>query len=47
MNALHIAKIACHDGDTCEIAPNRPFVRVMPSNDFDVYDDEGILIDLE
>ena len=47
MNALQIAKIACHDGDTYELDPNRPFVLIMLSGGFDVYDNEGNLIDLE
>lgn len=47
MNALHIAKIERHDGDVYEFDPNRPFVIVMPSGGFDVYGDDGILIDLE
>lgn len=47
MNALHIEKIECHDGDTYEIDPNRPFALILPSGGFDVYDDEGNLIDLE
>lgn len=46
MNALHIAAIECHDGERYEIAPNMPFVLVIPSGGFDVYDNSGKLIDL-
>lgn len=47
MNSLHIEKIECHDGDTYETDPNRPFALILPSGGFDVYDNEGNLIDLE
>lgn len=46
MNALHIATIECHDGERYEIDPNMPFVLVIPSGGFDVYDNSGKLIDL-
>lgn len=46
MNALHIAAIECHDGERHEIDPNTPFVLVIPSGGFDVYDNSGKLIDL-
>lgn len=47
MNALHIAKIECHDGDPYEIDPNHPFVLIVPGGGFDVYDSNGSLIELE
>lgn len=47
MNALHIAKIERHDGESYEIDPNSPFILVIPSGGFDVYDSDGDLIDLE
>lgn len=47
MNTLHIAKIECHDGDTYETDPNHPFVLILPSGGFNIYDNEGNLIDLE
>ena len=46
MNALHIAAIECHDGEQYEIDPNMPFVLIIPSGGFDVYDNSGKLIDL-
>lgn len=46
MNMLHIAKIECHDGITCEIDPNSPFALIIPSGGFDVYDSTGNIIDL-
>lgn len=46
MNALHIAAIVCHDGTRYVVDPNMPFVLVMPSNGFDVYDQSGNLLDL-
>lgn len=46
MNALHMAAIECHDGERHEIDPNVPFVLVIPSGGFDVYDNSGKLIDL-
>ncbi len=47
MNALHISKIECHDGDCYEIDPARPFVLIVQSGGFDVFDNKGNLIDLE
>lgn len=41
MNELHIAKIECHDGTVFEIDPTRPFVIILPSGGFDVYDNSG------
>ena len=46
MNILHIAAIECHDGERYEIDPNNPFVLVIPSGGFDVYDENGKLIDI-
>lgn len=46
MNILHIAAIECHDGERYEVAPNTPFVLVIPSGGFDVYDENGNLIDI-
>ena len=46
MNILHIAAIECHDGERYEIDPNTPFVLVIPSGGFDVYDENGKLIDI-
>ena len=46
MNILHIAAIECHDGERYEIDPNKPFVLVIPSGGFDVYDENGKLIDI-
>ena len=46
MNILHIAAIECHDGERYEIDPNTPFVLVIPSGGFDVYDENGNLIDI-
>lgn len=46
MNALHIAKIECHDGDTFEIDPDLPFVLILPNGGYDVYDSDGNLINL-
>ena len=45
MNALRIAAIECHDGNRYEVDPNTPFVLVIPSGGFDVYDENGKLID--
>ncbi|MGM9661516.1 MAG: hypothetical protein ACI3WR_00290 [Oscillospiraceae bacterium] len=47
MNALHIARIQCHDGETYEIDPDSPFVLILPDGGFDAYDSAGKLIDLE
>lgn len=47
MNALHIAKIECHDGPSYEIDSNAPFVRVIQCGGFDVYAEDGSSIDLE
>ena len=46
MNALRIATIECHDGNRYEVDPNTPFVLVIPSGGFDVYDENGKLIDI-
>ena len=46
MNILHIAAIECHDGERYEVDPNTPFVLVIPSGGFDVYDENGNLIDI-
>ena len=46
MNALRIAAIECHDGNRYEVDPNTPFVLVIPSGGFDVYDENGKLIDI-
>ena len=46
MNILHIAAVECHDGERYEIDPNNPFVLVIPSGGFDVYDENGKLIDI-
>lgn len=46
MNTLRIAAIECHDGDRYELDPNTPFVLVIPSGGFDVYDENGKLIDI-
>ena len=46
MNILHIAAIECHDGERYEVDPNTPFVLVIPSGGFDVYDENGKLIDI-
>ena len=46
MNILHIAAVECHDGERYEIDPNNPFVLVIPSGGFDVYDENGNLIDI-
>lgn len=46
MNALHITAIACHDGKRYEINPNMPFVLVIPSGGFDLFDSNGNSIDL-
>lgn len=46
MNAPHIERIVCHDGDTWEIDPGRPFVLILPSGGFDAYDSAGERIDL-
>ena len=46
MNALHIVAIECHDGERHEIDPNMPFVLIIPSGRFDVYDNSSNLIDL-
>ena len=46
MNILHIAAVECHDGERYEIDPNNPFVLVIPSGGFDVYDENGDLIDI-
>lgn len=43
MNILHIAAIECHDGERYEVDPNTPFVLVIPSGGFDVYDENGKL----
>lgn len=47
MNELHIAKIECHDGAVFEIDPTRPFVIILPSGGFDVYDNSGNLINIK
>lgn len=47
MNELHIAKIECHNGETYALNPDSPFVLIIPSSGFDVYDKNGNLIDLE
>ena len=46
MNILHIAAIECHYGERYEVDPNTPFVLVIPSGGFDVYDENGNLIDI-
>lgn len=46
MNILHIAATECHDGERYEVDPNTPFVLVIPSGGFDVYDENGNLIDI-
>ncbi len=46
MNALHIAAIECHDGERYEIDPNMPFVLVVPSGGFDIFDSSGNSVDL-
>ena len=46
MNILHIAAVECHDGERYEVDPNTPFVLVIPSGGFDVYDENGNLIDI-
>lgn len=46
MNTLHISAIECHDGERYEVDPNAPFVLVIPNGGFDIYDDNGNLIDL-
>ncbi len=46
MNAPHIAAIECHDGERYEIDSNSPFVLIIPSGGFDVYDINGDLINL-
>lgn len=46
MNILHIAAVECHDGERYEIDSNNPFVLVIPSGGFDIYDENGKLIDI-
>ena len=46
MNALHIAAIECHDGERYEIDPNMPFALIIPNGGYDIYDNNGNLVDL-
>ena len=46
MNILHIATIECHDGARYEIDPDAPFVLIIPSGGFDIYDENENLIDI-
>lgn len=47
MNAQHIAAIVCHDGQSFELDPDRPFVLLLPTGGFDAYDSAGQLIELD
>ena len=46
MNAPGIAAVVCHGGPRYELDPGRPFVLVIPSGGFDLYDSAGDPVDL-
>ena len=46
MNKLGIAKIVCHDGETCFVDPDLPFVLILPAGAMDFYDERGNLVNL-
>ena len=46
LNTQGIAKIVCHNGQTMEVDPGRPFVLVMEDSGFQAYAADGSEIDL-